>query len=123
MTSSQKALKLCSFAVLIMCIVLAIVDSSTFAFANTSSGLLQAILIGAAAVLNIAIGVLGIGAANKPVRAQGLFMWGSLVAVLNIVFAVVLVMMPGVWYANVINCVVVCLYWHNLRIVRVESLR
>lgn len=123
MTSSQKLLKIMSFASLAMCVALAVLCSMSLSFANTSTGLLQALLIGVAAVIDAVIGVMGIGAANRPSRASGIFVVASLAAVLNIVFAVVLVMLPGLWAGNVVNCVVVCVYWHFVRIVRMQSLQ
>ncbi len=122
MTSVQKRLKIISFVLIAMCIVLAAVDSMAFAFANTSMGLLQAIIIGVAAVLDAALGVFGIGAANRPSRAELLFPLATIAAVVNIFAALVLVMLPGVYVPNVVNCAVVCLHWHFLKLVRAQAL-
>ncbi len=136
MSSNQKWLKIMSFLSILAGVGMAVWTSFSLAFANTSLGLLLAICMGVQAFLDVALGVFGIGAANKPVRAEGLYyiamVWLALI--LNVVAVIVIALIGGggqtedMVYAfvsldipSIINLVVVFFYCRFARLVRAQS--
>lgn len=136
MSSNQKWLKIMSFIAILAGVGMAVWTSVSLAFANTAPGLLLAICMGAQAFLDVALGVFGIGAANKPVRSEGLYYIATvwLALILNVAAVIVIAFIGGggemdsTAYAivsldipSVINLVVVFFYARFARLVRVQS--
>ena len=136
MSSNQKWLKIMSFLAVLAGIGMAVWTSFSLAFANTSVGLLLAMCMGVQAVFDFLIGIFGIGAANKPVRAEGLYYIATvwLTFILNLVAVIVIALIGGsgedtdVVYAfisldipSLINLVIVFFYVRFARLVRAQS--
>lgn len=136
MSSNQKWLKIMSFLAILAGVGMAVWTSISLAFADTSVGLLLAICMAVQAFFDVVLGVLGIGAANKPVRSEGLYyiaaVWLSLI--LNVAAVIVIAFIGGggdagqTAYAvasldipSVINLVVVFFYGRFARLVRAQS--
>lgn len=125
MSQNQKMLKIMSFAAVIAAFAMAAYSVMAISFANTSTGLLLATCVVVPCFLDAALGVWGIGAANKPVRSCGTLYVGLvfLAVVLNLVAVVVTVLIGGFPWPSIVNCIIVCAYSYFARGVRQEALR
>lgn len=124
MSQNQKMLKIMSFITLIAAFGMAAYAAMSIAFANTSPGLLLAICVIVQCFLDAALGVWGIGAANKPARSVETPFVGLnwLALVLNVVAVVVTVLIGGFPWAPIVNAVIVAVYFFYARNVRQEAL-
>lgn len=125
MSQNQKMLKILSFITVIAAFGMAAYTVTSLAFANTSPGLLLAICAVVQCFLDAALGVWGVGAANKPVRSCSTpyVLLVLLAVVLNVVAVVVTVLIGGFPWAPIVNAVVVLVYGNYARNVRREALR
>ena len=119
MSQNQKILKIMSFVAVIAALGMAWWSSMAIAFANTSPGLLLAICSVVPCVLDLFLGVWGIGAANRP-----MYVGVTLLAlVLNAVAVVVYVLLNGFVWPAIVNLVIVAVYYYFSRAVRFEALK
>lgn len=125
MSQNQKILKIMSFVAVIAALGMACWSSMAIAFANTSPGLLLAICSVVPCVLDLFLGVWGIGAANRPARAYATMYVGVtlLALVLNAVAVVVYVLLNGFVWPAIVNLVIVAVYYYFSRAVRFEALK
>lgn len=125
MSQNQKYLKIMSFVAVIATLAMAWWTSATIAGADTSEGLLLSLFAVVPCVLDLFLGVWGIGAANRPARSFGIpYRALVLLAVaLNIVAVVIYVLMDGMVWPAVANTVVVLVYAGRARAVRLEALK
>ena len=122
MSQNQKILKIMSFVAVIAALGMAWWSSMAIAFANTSPGLLLAICSVVPCVLDLFLGVWGIGAANRPARAYATMYVG--VTLLALVVAVVVyVLLNGFVWPAIVNLVIVAVYYYFSRAVRFEALK
>lgn len=125
MSPNQKALKVLSLIAVVAAIAMAGWTGMSFMFANTSPGLLLAICSLVTAFLDLALGVWGIGVANRPARGMEVYYIGAtwLAVVLNVVSVVTYVFIDGFIWPAAVNLVLVALYLFYSRKVRFEALR
>ena len=137
MSQNQKLLKIMSLIAVPAGIGMAVWTSFSLFFANTPQGLLLTICMGVPAIFDLALGVYGIAAANRPARTEALYyVWMTWLALLLNIVAVVVIAFIGtsgsddVVYAfislgipSVLNLVIVALYCKYARAVRIESLK
>lgn len=125
MSQNQKMLKIMSFVAVIATLGMAWWSSVAIAFANSSPGLLLALCSVVPCVLDLFLGVWGIGAANRPARAYATPYVGLtlLALVLNAVAVVVYVFLNGFVWPAIANLVIVAVYYYFSRAVRIEALR
>lgn len=125
MSSNQKMLKIMSFVCVIAAIAMAAWTGLSLSFANTSPGLLLAICSLVPALCDAALGVWGIGVANKPARGMTVYYIGItwLAVVLNVVAVVVYVFIGGMVAPSIVNLVITGVYFYYSRHVRFEALR
>ena len=125
MSQNQKLLKIMSFVTVVAALGMAWWTFVSFMFANNSIGLLLAISALVPCLLDVPLGMWGIGAANKPARACETYYvaitW--LAVVLNAVSVVVFVLIGGYALPSIVNCVIVVAYLYFSRGVRLEALR
>lgn len=124
MSHNQKMLKIMSFVAIVAALDMAAYSAMALSFANTPQGLLLATCTIVQCFLDAALGVWGIGAANKPTRACASPFVGLiwLALVLNLAIVVVTVLLGGFPWAPVLNAVLVVAYFYFARNVRAEAL-
>ncbi|MBM6755796.1 hypothetical protein H6A18_04585 [Collinsella tanakaei] len=125
MSQNQKMLKIMSFVELFMAVAMAAWTGMSFMFANTSPGLLLSICSLVCALLDLYLGVWGIGVANRPSRGLGIYYVGItwLAVVLSAVSVVVYVFIGGLAIPAIANLAVAAVYLYCARRVRFEELR
>ena len=118
MSQNQKILKIMSFVAVIAALGMAWWSSMAIAF-------LLAICSVVPCVLDLFLGVWGIGAANRPARAYATMYVGVtlLALVLNAVAVVVYVLLNGFVWPAIVNLVIVAVYYYFSRAVRFEALK
>lgn len=125
MSQNQKLLKIMSFVAVAAALGMAWWTATAIAFADTSTGLLLAICSVVPCVLDLFLGVWGIGAANRPARAYAPRYVGItlLALVLNVVAAVVYILLNGFVVPSIANLAIVAVYYYFSRAVRIEALK
>ena len=90
MSTKRKVLKIVSFAVLILAIVLIVLDITPFMEAGSGAEYGGCALVLVCCVLNLMLGWKGILAANRPSNAEGMLGGGVAVVAANICVGILL---------------------------------
>ena len=90
MSTKRKALKILSFAVLILAVVLVVLDITPFMKASSGMEYGACALVLVCCALNLVLGWKGILAANRPSNAEGMLGTGVAVVAADVCVAIVL---------------------------------
>ena len=123
MSNKCKALKIMSFAVLIMAVVLIVSDITPFMTAESGMEYVGCAFVLACAVFNLYVGWHGILAANRPSNAEGLSGVAVSLAAVSVCAVAVLVQSGGFGVFAGLNAVVAAAFAIVAALVKKEAER